>query len=724
MRARTWALTGIAALAAALLPTPGGDPAPAQAAGSPTIAVSGSSWLYPAFDPATSRYAVHAQADGTVAVEVAGADAVWFNGVPDPDGSASFTDAQPGDEISVFVDDGTGRRAYALYVLPASFPRLSATATGAPLQPGHVAVTLGRFDNPPSPRFEAILDRHGVPVHTREHNETGTDLKLARSGELTVHRRTTTPGRTGSALVVLDDQLREARRIETSGGLVNTDSHDSVLEADGSRWLVAYEPNPSTGLVDSVIQHVDPSGTVLFQWSSAAYADETTAAGNADYAHLNSIDVQPNGDVLASFRHLNSVFLIASRAHDGHQPGDVIWKLGGRDSTFSFPEGDVGPCAQHSASLLANGNVLMFDNGSTPFFGRLCVDPAAPDGPAVERLSTRVAEFALTDTEASVVRTYGPADRFAWFMGSAARLSSGHVLIGWSADTRAISSETDADGATLWTLTDERWHEGGGEPPAYISYRAALVPARDGFDPQVTLSGPADGAMLAQGADVPVTFACEDRGGSTLQTCDGPVGQRLDTSTVGSHTWQVTARDGSGRESTVTRGYTVTAAPTPPTDAPSTPTPTAAPTAGPPPSAPPVPAAAARPDLAVSTVPGSWVGAGEHAPTPQTAILAGQRAVRVLRIRLTNSGTASSRFRLHGPATRGRGDVTLDYRSRGVVRTRALSRGWRTPALAPGASLRVRVRVTLRPRVTKDWRVRLRATGGGRSDRVMVDVRP
>ncbi|WP_442940336.1 arylsulfotransferase family protein [Nocardioides sp. B-3] len=120
-------------------------------------------------------------------------------------------------------------------------------------------------------------------------------------------------------------------------GLVNTDDHDSVLEADGSRWLTAYEPDPDTGPVDSVVQHVTADGVVDFEWSSAAHADETMAPGDADYAHLNSIDVQPNGDVLVSFRHLSSVFLIASRAHDGHESGDVIWKLGGRDSSFRFP---------------------------------------------------------------------------------------------------------------------------------------------------------------------------------------------------------------------------------------------------------------------------------------------------------------------------------------------------------------------------------------------------
>ncbi len=724
MRDRSRAfLLGTACLAAALLSPVAvgvGTPQAARAAVSPSISVADGSWLYPAFDPAVSRYAVHAQPDGTVSVTVSDAASVMFNGVPDADGAATFSDAQPGDEISVFIGDGDERRAYALYVLPASFPKLSTTATGAALQPGNVAVTLDRFDNV-SPRYEAILDRHGVPAIARESYQRSSDLKMARSGELTIQRPTTTTGRTGSALVVLDDQFQEVRRLETTN-LVHTDSHDSVLEADGSRWLLAYEPNPDTGLVDSVIQHVGADGTVDFQWSSAPYADETLAQGNADYSHINSIDVQPNGDVLASFRHLSSVFLIAGPHNDQHQPGTVIWKLGGRDSSFTFPPGDGGPCAQHSAELLPNGNVLMFDNGSTSFFSNLCVDPEAPTGPAIERPSTRVVEFALTGNEATVARTYGPGDRFAWFMGSAATLANGHVLIGWSADHHAIASETDANGSTLWALSDERWAAPDGPPPpAYFSYRAALVPARDGFDPRVTVDGPADGLTVAQGADVPVSFSCEDTGGSTLQSCDGPAGRRLDTTVAGTHTWQVTARDGVGRQTTVSRTYTVTAAPAPTSTTAPTTVPTAEPTTSPATSQ---PTLSRRPDLAVRTARGSWVGAGEVSPTPQRAVLRLRSTVHTLVVRLTNTGTRAGRMRFHGPRRRGRGAVVLTYRFEGEDRTSAVSRWWRTPRLAPGQSMRVHVRVTLRRTDPQGWRLPLRATGGGSRDRVVVSLRP
>ena len=61
------------------------------------------------------------------------------------------------------------------------------------------------------------------------------DLKLDGNGRFTVHRPTTTPDRTGGALVELDDQFQEVARHETVDGLVDTDDHDSLLLPDGSR---------------------------------------------------------------------------------------------------------------------------------------------------------------------------------------------------------------------------------------------------------------------------------------------------------------------------------------------------------------------------------------------------------------------------------------------------------------------------------------------------------
>ena len=117
--------------------------------------------------------------------------------------------------------------------------------------------------------------------------------------------------------------------------------------------------------------------------------------------------------MLASFRHFSSVYRIATHPHDGFGVGDVVWKLGGRDSDFTFPAaGDTGPCAQHTARMLPDGNVLMYDNGSwTHVRPALCVDQTDPLGPPVERIQTRVIEYALDTTAAHRHGWCGPTSR-------------------------------------------------------------------------------------------------------------------------------------------------------------------------------------------------------------------------------------------------------------------------------------------------------------------------
>ena len=709
MRTHTWALPCITVLATATLQLAPGAPSPAEAAEAPALTVAGGARMFPAYSPAVSRYAVHPAQDGSVQVDVAGAAEVWFNGVPDPDGSATFTALAPGEEISVIVDSGTAQRAHALYVLPAGFPTLAGTVTGD-VAPGSVALTLDRFDGGLTPQFEAIVDRQGVPVYSRRATNGAMDLKQSPKGTITVHRGTTTPGKRGSALVELGDQLQEVARHETVER-AHTDSHDGLLMGDGSVWLLGYEHNDATGKTDSIIQHVSAEGEVLFDWSTAPYADETTATNpdNPDYAHINSIDVQDNGDVVASFRHFSSVWRIAGEDRPGHQKYDVIWKLGGRDSSFAFADGEDGPCAQHTASMLPNGNVLTFDNGGHSFWGAQCVDQDAPWGPLTDRPSTRVAEWDIDEvaSTATVARTYGSTNRFSGFAGGAFRLDNGNVLISWTPSRITLANEVSADNAPVWELVDT-----APLSERYTSYRAQVVTVPDRIDPEVALGAPTDGVAVAQGSDVPVSFSCTDRGGSTLQSCDGPTGRRLDTTALGTHTWTVTAHDGSGRTTTRSRSYTVVAGPVvaspvaPSTVPPSTVTPSSG---------------AAVPDLSLRVLRTPWVGGGTVAPEAQD-VRARVRPGRVARatVRVRNVGGTRGRFVLRAPSSLAKGALRLTYVHRGVVRTRALTRrGWRTPSLAPGESLRLKVRVEAGPSASPGRRV-LRVTAASPTDRDRV----
>ena len=565
------AVAGLLAAAPAVVQL--STPAPAAAAApAHTLTVSGAGvGSYPGFDPAVERYAVTTTAatGGRLTVQATTSDpagVVRVDGQVAPGGTATVAGLGPGDEVSVFIEDSAGTEVHSLVYLPAGFPALEATspAPAAELAAGDVGLTLNPIVGQ-SPRFVTTVDRNGVPTHLRVATDA-YDLKDQPDGSITYAEPTTTPGRTGEATVVLDDRWREVRRLQTEG-LTHTDLHDSILEPDGTSWLVAYEPSDDhPGQVDSVIQHLDAAGHELWRWTSDGLQGDSVAAvpaGGApwDYAHLNSIQLLPGGDLLASFRHLSAVLRIATTAHDGYQPGDVEWKLGGRDGDFTFVDDpDHGPCAQHTATLLPDGHVLVFDDGSDPFLaGALCVDPADPDGPPVTRQHSRVAEWALdtTDHTATLVWSYQPSGWYSWFMGSARRLENGDTLVGWAAETRALAQEVDPGGTLLWQL---RLADPQPAPPP-ISYRASLMRHVDADAPVLDGVSLTDGAAYPVGTPVTVDFRCTDVGGSSLQTCGGDLrpGGRLDTSTPGGHTLHLTAVDGAGHTTVVTRRYTVTA---------------------------------------------------------------------------------------------------------------------------------------------------------------------
>ena len=661
---------------------------PALAAAPPvhTLVVTGPGiGSYPAFDPGVERYAVTTTAatGGTLTVHASTTDpagVVRVDGRVAPGGTATVTGLAEGDEVSVFIEDSAGTEVHSLVYLPAGFPALEATGPAAGLAPGVVGLTLNKIVAA-GPRYVTTVDRNGVPTHVRTAPDA-YDLKDQPDGSITYSEPTTTPGRSGEAVVVLDSQWREVDRRETEG-LVNTDLHDSILQPDGTSWLMAYE-RQGADQIDSVIQHLDADGHELFQWTSDGLQAESVApvpgAGRWDYAHLNSMQVLPDGDVIGSFRHLSAVLRIATIAHDGYQPGDIVWRLGGRHSDFDFVDDpDGGPCAQHTASLLPNGHVLLFDDGSDAgLSGALCVDPGDPDGPPVTRQHSRVTEYALDPVAgtATLVWSYTPAGYYTWFMGSSARLANGHTLVGWAADTKALAQEVAEDGDVLWQveLADPK------PAPPPISYRASLMQERDAEPPVVDAVSLPIGQTFPVGQQVTVDFRCRDRGGSSLQACSGDVrpGGLLDTSTPGSHTVHLTATDGAGHTTTVARSYTVAATYQP----------------------------AWSDDRVRRTLRGEGVST---------------------KVRVVNDGTYADSFALAG----GRGNAAFGVRykvgSRDV--TAAVRRGtFRTDLLQPGQSFTLRVVVvrTNRTKVGAHRTFKVRATSiadAERRDDVRVVVR-
>lgn len=658
-----------------------------------SLAVSGvGAGMYPAFSESVHRYAITTTAEtaGTVQV-VAGSSEpearIEVNGVPAPGGVRDLVGLQPGDEVAVFVTDSAGTARYSLVYLPAGFPRLERVPGLGEPSPGLVMLTLGKWVSS-SPFFEAAVDANGVPAFVQETLQS-MDLRRQPNGHYSVARGSGTDA--GAEIVELDEQLREVRRHRTVG-LTHTDGHDALLLPDGSAYLMAYEPDPDTGLTDAVVQHVSASGELLFEWNSADHGlvAETVLPGSDDYAHINSLDVMDDGDLLLSFRHLSAVLKVARTAHGEHAEGDVVWKLGGRDSDFTFTDQqgmpDGGPCAQHTASELPNGNIVVFDNGAWNL-DPLCIDPADPWGAPVARTPTRVTEWALDETTgaATMVRNYQRDGHYAIFAGSAQPLVGGNIVIGWASETKAMVTELDDQDRVIWELKDPA------PTGRYFTYRAFKTDVPDRVAPEVTVDL-AEGSVLTPGASVTPRVECTDQGGSSLQTC---ARGSIDTSTPGTRDFVVTATDGAGNTTQVRRTYTVPAAPTPP-----------ATTA-------PAPVAQPRPDALVRLRPSKRF-LGNDVYDVRKGQVASRRLLRrhpaVTVVRVQNDGTVPEAFRV-----RVRKGVVVRGQHSHTARTRT------SPVLAPGESWQLRVRLRPRAKVRLEHRLTLRATVRSTTDRSIRD---
>jgi Arylsulfotransferase (ASST) len=136
------------------------------------------------------------------------------------------------------------------------------------------------------------------------------------------------------------------------------------------------------------------------------------------WAQGNSVEELPGGDILASFRPTSTVVRISRKT------GEIVWKLG-----------SPTVAGQHAPTMLANGNVLIFDNG----VHRL--DDSMP--------YSRVTRSIRPQTRSSgSTRISRPGTFFSPRMGNAQRLPNGNTLITESSFGRFF--EVTKEGEIVW----------------------------------------------------------------------------------------------------------------------------------------------------------------------------------------------------------------------------------------------------------------------------------
>jgi hypothetical protein len=209
------------------------------------------------------------------------------------------------------------------------------------------------------------------------------------------------------------------------------DLHDFRVTPQGTAWITAYAPQhqdlrsiggPQSGLInDCVVQEIDiKTGFVMFEWHalghvaiSDSYSQVTHAStGVFDFFHIDSVDPLATGGLLITARNTWTAYLISQTT------GAVIWRLGGKQSTFTLGTG-VPFAWQHDAYLLPDGTISLFDNEAAP--------AQAPQ--------SRVLDIALNASAktATLVHqfTHPGQPVLAQSQGDVQPLSNGDDFVGW-----------------------------------------------------------------------------------------------------------------------------------------------------------------------------------------------------------------------------------------------------------------------------------------------------
>jgi Arylsulfotransferase (ASST) len=306
---------------------------------------------------------------------------------------------------------------------------------------GHVFVAGGAKGAQQGP---LIVDDSGQPVWFHPvtgQSATNVDVQRYRGKPvLTWWQGKVTGGHGLGEYVLMDTSYREVKRVGGGHGLQG-DLHEFLITPTGTALFTVYHPvpadllavgGPGQGvLLDSIVQEVDiATGRVLFEWRARDHVLLTesyaTYSGNPfDFFHVNSVDVDADGNLLISGRHTWTVYKLDRRT------GKVIWRLGGKQGDFELGSG-VRFAWQHDVRRQRDGSITVFDNG---------------DGPhKVERRSRGLRLLVDERTRrARLAQAYTHNGYLTEAMGSMQPLPDGGAFVGWG--TVPAFSEFTAAGA-------------------------------------------------------------------------------------------------------------------------------------------------------------------------------------------------------------------------------------------------------------------------------------
>lgn len=340
--------------------------------------------------------------------------------------------------------------------LPGDLPPVVAVVSGRPSE-GYLFLCDIRFDDTGYRSHLMALRDDATPFFARGLAGSGYDFKAQENGKITYFDAAR--GR----FYVMNANFAVRDSLECGNGY-STDIHELQLLPDGHALLIAYDlrtldlsaivPGGSAqaDVIGLVVQELDRSKDVVFEWRSWDHFQITDCVSRpltgsrVDYVHGNAIELDDDGNLLVSCRHLDEITKISRTT------GAILWRMGGVNNEFTFTNDPDHFSQQHSIRRLPNGHLLLFDNGNYHVPAR-----------------SRAVEYAVDETEKTVTKVWeyrNAPDVYASAMGSVQRLPNGNTVIGWG-NTNPTITEVTPEGAEVFEAT---------LPAGVYSYRAFRTP--------------------------------------------------------------------------------------------------------------------------------------------------------------------------------------------------------------------------------------------------------
>ncbi|MEW5798325.1 MAG: aryl-sulfate sulfotransferase [Bacteroidota bacterium] len=366
----------------------------------------------------------------TVTVELSGVVALSKGTKIDPV-SFSFT-VSPADEAFLRTArsllDGEADITAAVPLtdsLPTDFPAITVGPTNNPYDGKIFIANKPAVSNPPYGNYVLVADNAGNVLKYKKFSKAESNFKVLPDGRLSMSEN--------ARHIILDTALTPVDTFKCGNGYT-ADSHDFLLLPNGHALLFASDPQPvdmslvvpggkpDATVIGAVIQELDAERNVVFQWRTwdyipilSSYIDLKTQT--VDYAHMNSLEVDAEGNIYTVMRHTSNIVKI------NRETGDIEWILGGKQNQFTFIGENEANAPNyfsypHHVTVLPNGNITLFDNG----------DQHVPK-------YSRGVEYKLdmkSKTATMVWEFRHSPDIYTSSGGSMQRLPNGNSIVGWS----------------------------------------------------------------------------------------------------------------------------------------------------------------------------------------------------------------------------------------------------------------------------------------------------